>query len=421
MRVLYYRAAPAPHAHSPSVVRVVGLVHRHVAILHQRQQCRQLEGRAGLHAAAQGVVLLLDIDAAALRRLPQIGHGQNVARGHLHHHRRAPDGLLRRKLTPQSLIGYVLDVGIERGHDIHAILGVDILAAVHDAREARRYALADHTSVAPFQLLAVDRLDTVISLVAHKSQRTPRQLPVWIDPLVERHQIVCHTHVPVQDGVLAQRLPLVVVDRARQDRHGAVVAQRVVQFHRLELIMPQHVPYTGEETLRAQHRGILAVDNAVVFVVLLDHAAAILRGRAVPEEPRQKLGQRVGLLAEQSQRVESVAGHVEVDAVAQDRRGQRLAVTRQNRPAARIDRVDDEDTAFETLGIVCRFGTEGRHPYQTHNHKQRHENEDSVDPLHPRVHLVLDIGIAFQFCHFSVPVFRPDPYRPALLSPLSSA
>lgn len=272
----------------------------------------------------------------------------------------------------------------------------------------------DHTSVAPLQLLAVDRLDTVISLVAHKSQRTPRQLPVWIDPLVERHQIVCHTHVPVQDGVLAQRLPLVVVDRARQDSYGTVVTQRVVQLHRLELVTAQHVPYTGEETLRAQHRGILAVDHAVVLVVLLDHAAAILRGRAVPEEPRQKLGQGVGLLAEQCQRVESVAGHVEVDAVAQDRRGQRLAVTRQNRPAARIDRVDDKDTAFEPLGIVCRFGTEGRHPYQTHNHKQRHEDEDSVDPLHPRVHLVLDIGIAFQFCHFSVPVFRPSGSLPSV-------
>ena len=104
-----------------------------------------------------------------------------------------------------------------------------------------------------------------------------------------------------------------------------MVAQRVVQLHRLELVTAQHVPYTGEETLRTQHRGILAVDHAVVLVVLLDHAAAILRGRTVPEEPRQKLGQRVGLLAEQSQRVESVAGHVEVDAVAQDRRGQRLA------------------------------------------------------------------------------------------------
>ena len=62
VRVLYQRAALAAYANSPSVVRVVGLVHRHVAILHQRQQCRQLEGRAGLHAAAQGVVLLLDID-----------------------------------------------------------------------------------------------------------------------------------------------------------------------------------------------------------------------------------------------------------------------------------------------------------------------------------------------------------------------
>lgn len=107
-------------------------------------------------------------------------------------------------LAAQGLVGDVLYVDVDGGDYVHAVFGVDVVAAVHHAREPGGYALAQHAAVAPFEYLAVDRLDAVIAPIAHQTQRAAPQLAIGIDALVDRHQIVGHAHVPVQDGVFAQ-------------------------------------------------------------------------------------------------------------------------------------------------------------------------------------------------------------------------
>ena len=81
----------------------------------------------------------------------------------LHHDRRAPQSILGFQLSPQRLVGHILQVEVERRDDVEAVHRVLVVPARHPAVKAARDTLAQGFAVAARQLLAVGLLDAPLS------------------------------------------------------------------------------------------------------------------------------------------------------------------------------------------------------------------------------------------------------------------
>ena len=118
----------------------------------------------------------------------------------------------------------MLYIDIDGGDNILSILRLDVLAAMYGGRETGGDTLAQHTAIAATQIVGIDILQTILSagallilfayVLRNTAQRTATKLAIGIYALVEDMFLVGYTHITVQDGVLAQRLPLVEVHRA---------------------------------------------------------------------------------------------------------------------------------------------------------------------------------------------------------------
>ena len=393
-----------------SIVRVVLLRDGQPAIIGQRQQRHQFEGRARLYAAREGVVLLLVIYATLGRRLAKIHHRQNIARLDIHHHRRAPRRLLCGELLTQGSIGGVLYIYINGGDDILTILRLDILLAMYGGREAGGDALAQHTAIAATQIVGIDILQTILSagalliLLAHivrnAAQRAATQLAIGIYSLVEDMFLEGDAHISVQDGVLAQYLPLVEVHRTRQNLHGVVVTHGGIDLENLHIVTTQVIDNPREEVAAAPYQRVVRIYPLAVLLALLKHQAAVVGSRAVLEEGGKQLRERIDILAEGLLVVETLATHIEVDAVAQDGCGQRLAIACEDGATARDNGVGLEDALLQTVGILGRLGDGQHNPRQTHHNGQTHEDENPIYGPHSCVHLAFDIYLNLLLCHF---------------------
>ncbi len=380
--------------HRIAVVGLVGRPDGHPRILEQREHRRELEGRTRLHAAPYGVVLALGV--AAVGVAPEVGHGEDLARGDLHDDGRAPDGVLGLQLAAQRLVGHVLQLEVERRHHVEAVLGVLLPAPRHAAVEAPRDALPQRLAVAARELLAVDRLDAVVAPVARQADRAARQFALRVDAVVALDEAVDHAHVPVQQRVAPQRLPLGVVDLAGEDVDRRVVADRVVDAPRDELLAAQPVKKAREPPLGADVGRVAAPHEAVAAVVLTPQQAPVLRGRAVAEEGREELGERVGLLVEGLQRVEARRAEVEGGPVAEERGGERFAVAREDAAPLRRDALLGEDAPREAAGVVVDLGAEELHPHEPPEHDGAREDEQHVEQPYPQQDVAFDLrGFAF--------------------------
>ena len=366
VRILHRRA---PHLHAGAVAGVEGLVERHPRIVDQRQQRRELEGRPRLHTRRQGVVLHLGVGARLGTR--KVGHRQQVARGDLHDQRRTPQRILRFELAAQRAVGDILHLQVERRHHVQPVLGFGVVASDHAAVETAGDALTARLAVASLEHVAQNVLHAVVALVADLPDRAARQFALRIDPFVAFAQAVGHAHIPVENGIAAQGLPLGVVDFAREKRHGRVVAQRVVELHGQELLAPHPVPPAGEAPFGARHERILAVGDAVAAGVFALHRLRIGRGRFVAEIERQQLRERIALLTERAERVEPRAAVVHFDLITEERRGQRLAVARQDVAAPCGNDLVGEDPPLQTFGVVGHLRREELHPDQTREDQRR--------------------------------------------------
>lgn len=119
-------------------IAVVGVVNRrdgHPGVVEQREHRRQLERRTRLHAAAQGIVLPLGETPVGIAA--EVDHRQDFARMDLHHDRRAPQSILGFQLSPQRLVGHILQVEVERRDDVEAVHRVLVVPARHPAVKPR--------------------------------------------------------------------------------------------------------------------------------------------------------------------------------------------------------------------------------------------------------------------------------------------
>ena len=123
----------------------------------------------------------------------------------------------------------------------------------------------------------------------------------------------------------------------------------------------------GEYMVKAADSTMRDAD-AVVLVVGVHHLAAIVGGCVVSKEVGEQLAECVGLLAEDVERVEAVAGHIEIDPIAEDRCSQWLAIACHNRATTRVDRVGHKDSLLQTVGIVSHLATKPQYPHQAHDH-----------------------------------------------------
>ena len=336
--------------HGVAVVRVVGRLGRHAGVVEQREHRRQLEGRSGLHAASQRIVLPFVIAAARGSRAAQVGHGEDLAGLHLHDDGRAPDGVLGFQLAPQRLVGHVLQVEVECRHDVVSVHRVFMPGSRHAAVEAPGDTLPQRLAVPSREFLAVGLLDAVIALVAREPDRTARQFALRVDALVAFDEAVDHAHVPVQHRVTPQGLPFGIVHLAGKDVDGGVVADRVVDFPGDVLLAPQAIHHARQPPFGAQVGGVAAVAQPVAAGVLLAEAAGVFRGGFVLEEGGEQLGERVALFAESLERIEAGRSEVEGRLVAEDRGRQRRPVAREDAAPLGRDGLFGEDAA----GRRCR-------------------------------------------------------------------
>lgn len=231
--------------------------------------------------------------------------------------------------------------------------------------------------------------------------------PLRVDPFVALAQAVGHAHIPVQNGIMAQRLPLGVVDLARQQRHGGMVAQRVIELHGEVLLAPHPVPPAAQTPLGARDERILAIGDTVAAGVFALHRLCISRSRLVPEIERQQLGQRIALLAERGQRIEPRAAVVHLDLIAEERRGQRLAVAREDIAAPRGKDLVGEDPARQTVGVVGHLRREELHPDQAREDQRRDQNEDGVEQMHAEEDVAFDRGALLGLRHGQSSMISP--------------
>ena len=308
----------------------------------------------------------------------------------LHDDRRAPDGVLLFELLAEGLVGHVLQIDVERRHHVVSVDGILVVTARHAAVEAARDTLPQGLSVPPGQLLAIGLLDAVVAAVARQTDRTPGQIALGVDAFVAFDEVVDHAHVPVQERIAPQHLPLGIVHLAGEDVHGGMVAQRVVDAARDVLLAAQAVKETGDAPLGAQVGRIARAHQPVAAGVLLAELPGVGRGGLVLEEGGQQFGQRVGLFAEGVERVEARRGEVEGGLIAEDRGGQRIAVAREDASALGGDHLLGEDSAGQAVGVVGDLRAEELHPDQPQEHDASGQEEEHVEQPHAQQDVTFD-------------------------------
>ena len=261
----------------------------------------------------------------------------------------------------------------------------------HAAVEPARDTLPHGPSVAARQLGAVGLLDAVIALVARQADGPPRQLALRIDAFVAFDQAVNHAHIPVQQRIAPQHLPLGVVHLAGKDSDGRMVADRVVNPPRNVLLAAQAVEHPRQPPLRTEILRVARIDQPVAPGMLLAEHPGVLRGGTVPEEGGEQLRERIGLLAEGPERIQPRRGEVEGGLVTEDRGGQRLAVAREDAAALGGNHLLGEDAARKAVGVVGHLRAEELHPHQTDEHNAPGEDEEHVEEPHPQQNVAFDL------------------------------
>ena len=203
------------------------------------------------------------------------------------------------ELLAQGGVGGVLDIHIDCSHHVHTVAGNNIRVAMYGSREARRDALAQHTAILSAQVVGIDILQAILPASAllillayvlrNAAQRTAAQLAIGIYTLVEDMFLVGYAHIVVQDGVLAQRLPLVEVHRAGQNLHGVMVTHGGINLENLHIVATQVIHNPREEVATAPYQRVVRIYPLAVFLALVEHQAAILGSRAILEEGREQL------------------------------------------------------------------------------------------------------------------------------------
>ena len=257
------------------------------------------------------------------------------------------------ELLAQGGVGGVLDIHVDGCHHVQTVAGNDIRVAMYGGREAWRDALAQHTAILSAQIVGIYILQAILSagallilladVLRDAAQRTAAKLAIGINALVEDMLLECYAHIAVQDGVLAQRLPLVEVHRARQNLHGVVVAHGGVDLENLHIVATQVIHNPRDKVATAPNQRVVRIYPLTVLLALVEHQAAILGRRAVLEECGEQLRERIDILTKNLLIVEALATHIEVDAITQDRGSQRLAIACEDRASARDDGVALED------------------------------------------------------------------------------
>ena len=305
------------------------------------------------------------------------------------------------ELLAQGGVGSVLDIHVDCSHHVHTVAGNDIRVAMYGSREARRDALAQHTAILSAQVVGIYILQAILSagalliLIAdisrNTAQRTAAQLAIGIYTLVEDMFLIGYAHIVVQDGVLAQRLPLVEVHRAGQNLHGVMVTHGGINLENLHIVATQVIHNPREEVATAPNKRVVRIYPLAVFLALVKHHAAILGRGAVLEEGREQLRERIDILTKDLIVVEALATHIEVDAVAQDRGGQRLAIACKDRASARDDGIALEDTTLKTGGILGRLGDGQHNPHKAQNNAQAQQDENPMHDFHLLEHIFSNI------------------------------
>ena len=243
--------------------------------------------------------------------------------------------------------------------------------------EARCDALAQLNTYASRQRLTEGVLQAILTthlclillveVGSHLAQCASCNLAVGIYSLIDWLTTICQAHIPVQDRVLLQLLPLVEVHRAGQYMHRVVVADGVVDGYLLQLGICQCVPQPLKQSLTHRQR-VPHLLNSDAVVAGIHQAGVVISGGAVLEENVEQLCQRVGITLEELQRVEALATHIEVYAVTLYGCRQRLTIACQNRATQWVYGVTHEDTLIELLCICRNLGAKEEHPQQSHNH-----------------------------------------------------
>ena len=297
--VILYPRAFWTNLYLTALVGIILLRDGQATILGQGEQRHQLKGRARLNAAREGVVLLLVIDTALGCRLAEVYHSQYIACLDVHNHRRTPRCALLGELLAQGGVGGVLDIHIDCSHHVHTVAGNNIRVAMYGSREARRDALAQHTAILSAQVVGIYILQTILSagallilladVLRNTAQRAAAKLSVGIYALVEDMFLEGNTHIAVQDGVLAQRLPLVEVHRAGQNLHGVVVTHGGIDLENLHIVATQVIHNPRYEVATASYQRVVRIYPLTMLLALLKHQTAVVSRRTVLEKGREQL------------------------------------------------------------------------------------------------------------------------------------
>ena len=143
----------------------------------------------------------------------------------------------------------------------------------------------------------MDILDAILSarllavglaqVVGDGSQRTATQLAIGIYSLVENLLLEGDSHIAVQDGVLAQRLPLVEVHGTRQNLHRAVVTHGGIDLDDVVGIVAQVIHDPCEQVAAALDDRVVRIYPLEVLITLGHHTPAVVGSGAVAEEGRE--------------------------------------------------------------------------------------------------------------------------------------
>ena len=215
---------------------------------------------------------------------------------------------------------------------------------MYGSRESRGDALAQHTTVASLQIFGIYILQTILTscallirlvyVVRYLTYGAASQLAIGIYSLVEDMLLERHAHISVEDGVLAQLLPLLEIDGTGQDMHGVVVTHGGIDLQHLHIVATQLIHNECEEVAAASYERVVRIYPLAVLLACLEHLAAVVGSRAVAEKVVQQLRQRIYILTKCLLVIKALATHIKIYAIAQNRGRQRLAITCQDRASA---------------------------------------------------------------------------------------
>ncbi len=351
------------------VLRIVAVRGREAGVLDQNQRVCKFERRAGRERRAHGVVVVFGIAfAAALALGAEVDHCQYVARSGLHDYRHAERAVFGDELAAHPLVGHLLQTGVDRGHYVAAVLGIDVVGVVDARPETVGYLLLHGTPDAACKLLVADALDAVCRRILDASYDLSGEI--------------------VAVGVYA----LVELLSAERDAHVAVEDRKPVAHH-----APLVEGYFAREYLYrtlAVLGGIVVVEDLFI-VPLREIPVAVARGILAREETRQTRRQRVGLLVEALGRGEALGSEVERGLIPEYRRCEGLAAARQNSAAVRRYLRCPEDVARQNLCAARHRAAEHLHPYQTRCYEQSGKDKHGVQHPYPKQYVFLGIRSLF--------------------------